>query len=139
MDTDEPRKLVAAAVVVESGKILIAKRRADGNSPNLWEFPGGKIESGETAESCLEREFEEEFLMEIKVGSFLERSNIQTGKNATKLLAYWATPISQPKELNAHSELAWVSPDELLDYELAPADIPIAHSITRQGLPKPSI
>jgi 8-oxo-dGTP diphosphatase len=63
---------VAAALVFHKGKLLITQRRPDDHLPNLWEFPGGKVEAGETFEECLVREIREELGIEISVGELVE-------------------------------------------------------------------
>src|SRR3954470_20029386 len=63
---------VAAALIFHHGELLITQRRPDDHLPNLWEFPGGKVESGETFEACLIREIREELAIEISVGDLVE-------------------------------------------------------------------
>ena len=63
---------VAAALIFRNGKLLITQRRPDDHLPNLWEFPGGKVEPGETFEQCLVREIREELAIEISVGQLVE-------------------------------------------------------------------
>ncbi|HAY21665.1 MAG TPA: hypothetical protein DCY27_05775 [Desulfobacterales bacterium] len=67
-------KNVTAAILINDGKILIAKRGPRDKLPNKWEFPGGKIEHRETPEECLKREMQEEFQIEVMVGEFLGES-----------------------------------------------------------------
>ena len=64
-------KNVTAAILINDGKILIAKRGQRDKLPNKWEFPGGKVEEGETPEECLKREMYEEFQIEVVVGEYL--------------------------------------------------------------------
>jgi 8-oxo-dGTP diphosphatase len=65
---------VTAAIIERDGKILIAKRSSTSSLPNKWEFPGGKVEAGETTEECLARELWEEFNVEVTVGEFFTES-----------------------------------------------------------------
>ncbi len=62
---------VVAACISKESQILLAQRRADDHFPNLWEFPGGKIEPGETREQALKREIKEELNLDIKVGNLI--------------------------------------------------------------------
>ena len=59
---------VTAAIIVDSGKVFIAKRKPPGRMPGMWEFPGGKIEEGETPEQCLKRELHEELGIDAAIG-----------------------------------------------------------------------
>ena len=65
---------VTAAILNYNERLLIAQRKATGKLPNKWEFPGGKVESGETPEDCLKREMEEEFSIDVSVGEYLGES-----------------------------------------------------------------
>lgn len=124
-------KKVAAAVVIKEGRVLLACRKEGDPMAGYWEFPGGKIKEGESAEKCLEREFVEEFSMKIKVGDFIGRSSYHYPHGKIELLAYWAIPLSEPKLLLDHQALDWVKPGKLLHFQLAPADIPIAGEVQR--------
>src|SRR5436853_6359013 len=63
---------VAAGLIFDNGRLLITQRRPEDHLPNLWEFPGGKVEAGETFEHCLVREIREELGIEIAVGRMVE-------------------------------------------------------------------
>lgn len=118
-------KQVTAALLLKAGKILIARRPANDDLAHYWEFPGGKIEEGETPEACLIREMKEELDIEVSVGNFFMESIFSYQQGTIQLLAYWTTWHSGELELMVHSEVAWVERDELINYEFAPADIPI--------------
>lgn len=122
-------KQVTAALLLKEGKILIARRPADDDLANYWEFPGGKIEEGETPEACLIREMKEELNIEVNVGSFFMESIFNYQQGTIQLLAYWTTWHSGELELMVHSEVAWIDRDELINYEFAPADIPIVNRL----------
>ena len=81
-------KQVTAAIWLENGKVLIAKRAAGDRLQNLWEFPGGKIEEGESPQDCLHREMVEEFCVNVSVGDFFGRS-IYTKLSETPLGAFF--------------------------------------------------
>ncbi len=121
---------VAAAVIEKDGKVLIARRRG-GVLDGLWEFPGGKIEPGETPEVCLVRELQEEFAVVIDVGGFVASNIFPVPSGRIELIAYRATHVSGEFTLLDHDEMQWVKPDELSKYNLAPGDIPIAAEILR--------
>ena len=79
---------VTAAILVKDGKILIAKRKNTDKIPNKWEFPGGKIKSDETPETCLKREIREEFGVDITVGNYLGESVYHYDHATIRLCAY---------------------------------------------------
>ena len=123
---DSPPLRVTAAIVLRGSQVLIAKRKAGGPLGGLWEFPGGKVEPGETPEECLARELEEELGVAAEVGRFVTSSQFTYDDREIELLAYEVELGSGPFVLTSHDEVRWVSPAELLDLELAPADVPIA-------------
>ncbi|MDD4556279.1 MAG: (deoxy)nucleoside triphosphate pyrophosphohydrolase [Alphaproteobacteria bacterium] len=114
---------VAAGIICNHGKILIAQRRKKSNFELLWEFPGGKRERGESLQECLAREIMEELGLQIEVGKFFQ-DVICTYENVTiKLSMFFAKPLAEmPLLLNAHEQAKWVSLDELTTYDLVPAD-----------------
>jgi len=114
---------VAAAIIVNGGKILIAQRAENQNLAGKWEFPGGKVESGETPEECLVREIKEELGIKIEVDKFFAESIYRYATGTIKLIAYKARWIEGEYKLSVHSQIKWVKPDELEYYDLAPADI----------------
>jgi 8-oxo-dGTP diphosphatase len=81
---------VTAAILVKDGKILIAKRKSSDKIPDKWEFPGGKLEAGETPRECLKREIQEEFGIDVSVGEFLGESMYHYDLGPIRLLAYRA-------------------------------------------------
>jgi 8-oxo-dGTP diphosphatase len=114
---------VTAAILAKEGKILIARRPASSRLANKWEFPGGKVEAGETPEACLARELKEELDIEVSIGAFLGESVYHYAHGSIRLLAYqtyWDTGGIDPKD---HDEIRWVSLAELDCYEFAPADV----------------
>ena len=113
---------VTAAIFVNDGMLLIAKRKPTGRLPNLWEFPGGKIEPNETPEACLKRELKEEFDVDVTVGEYLG-SNIHTYDFGTiELMALKAFWEKGDFKLLDHDEIRWVFTHELDQFEFAPAD-----------------
>lgn len=121
---------VVAALIENNNKILIAKR-STGNEEVIgkWEFPGGKMEAGETEQQAIEREIKEEFELEIKAKEFIINNQFETPTRTIDLRLYSCEYISGEFKLHDHSEYMWVNPAELLNYDLAPADIPLAEYI----------
>ena len=120
---------VAAAFMIHNTKVLIARRKTPQRLAGKWEFPGGKIEAGETPEACLTRELEEEFGITVKVGEFLAESVHRHDKGAFHILAYHTTWLAGRIVPVDHDRCAWAGPDNLLEYDLLPADIELAKSL----------
>lgn len=121
-------KQVTAGVIRRDGRILIAQRKS-GHLAGKWEFPGGKIEPGETPEQCLERELHEEFKIEVTVGSHVATSVFEYKEITIELLGYEAEYVRGDFVLTDHSQIEWVKPAELPAWDLAPADLPIVQAI----------
>ena len=115
---------VTAAIMFKDGKVLIAKRGVGDRLANKWEFPGGKVEAGETPEECLKREMFEEFRIVVSVGDFLGESVYHYGHGSIRLVAYRASYETGELSLEAHADFAWVTVDQLDDFDFAPADLP---------------
>ena len=122
---------VTAAIIERKGKILIAKRSSDSSLSNKWEFPGGKVEVGEIPEECLARELYEEFAIIVDVGNFITESVYQYEEKAVRLMAFQVYTDEDITTMNAHDDVRWVVAEELLDYDLAPADVPIAREVQK--------
>ena len=123
---------VTAAILEKNGKILIAKRDAGDKLAGKWEFPGGKIEDGESPERCLAREMHEEFDIIVDVGNFLAESIYQYENKTVRLMAFQVYTDSNIITMNAHDDVRWVLPEDLLEYDLADADVPIAREVQRR-------
>lgn len=129
MSTVSPRPVkrrinVVGAVLVRDGKILAARRGADMALPGMWEFPGGKIEDGETHQQALARELAEELLCEAEVGEHVETTTHEYDFGVVTLSTYLCTLVSGEPQVTEHAEIRWLAPDELDDVVWAPADIP---------------
>ncbi len=122
-------KDVTAAVICRNGKILIARRAPGENMAGGWEFPGGKLEESETPEECLRRELLEELGVVADVKDFFFESVYEYHQGAIRLLAYFTDIVEGKIRLSVHDDVQWVGAGELLDYDLLPADIPIAQKL----------
>ena len=123
---------VTAAILSHEGKLLIAKRRSPDFLANKWEFPGGKIEEGETVEACLERELMEEFEIQVSVGDFVGSSTYHYDHISIELLAFKTLMDSGSITLKEHSAYKWVTVSQLPEFEFAPADIPFVEKLIRR-------
>lgn len=123
---------VVAALIEKNNKVLIAKRSTgDPNVIGKWEFPGGKVELGENEFCAIEREIKEEFELDIKAKEFLINNICEYPTKIVDLRLYSCEYIGGKFNLHDHSEYKWVSKDGLLNYDLAPADIPLAEYVNK--------
>lgn len=113
---------VTAAVILNVGKFLICQRPRGKSCELLWEFPGGKIEQGETAEECIVRECQEELGVTLRVlRKFTEVTYDYPGR--TVHLHFFITEITSGELMQKeHVALAWIKPDEVGNYTFCPAD-----------------
>jgi 8-oxo-dGTP diphosphatase len=116
---------VTAAVICREGQIFVARRGPGRHMAGYWEFPGGKVEAGETREACLRRELAEELSIDVEIGRFIGESLYDYGEKTIRLLAYEVTWVGGEIRLKDHDQMAWYTRAELADIELAPADIPL--------------
>jgi len=122
---------IAMAILVHNSKIFVAQRNITKNQGGLWEFPGGKLEAGETLQECLAREFLEEFGKEIAVGDkFAEYTYTYENLGEFRLNAFWAFAKDDViPELNEHMAYKWVTPAEMDELEFCPADLPFIEKL----------
>jgi mutator protein MutT len=112
-----------AGILIHQGKVFIAKRGPEGSFHGCWEFPGGKVEPGESDEAAIAREFDEEFGIEVRALRLLGES-IFPHRGADRVLAAWLidlAPFTRPRLLE-HEEIAWAKASELGDLELVDSD-----------------
>lgn len=122
-------KIVIAGLLIKDSLCLIAKRRVGDSLANLWEFPGGKLEVGETHKECLEREMYEELQINVEVGKFFAETIYEYEFAKIQLFLYWASWREGAMYPAVHDEIAWVDKETLLNYEFVPADIPIVEKL----------
>ena len=123
------RKLVVAALVRDGTKILMSRRRPDQPMPNLWEFPGGKVEPGESPTDALAREVREELGCEVAVGRIHEVVFHAYPDFDLYMLVYEARVVSGTARAVDVAEIAWVDAARLPELDLLPADYPLARAL----------
>ena len=117
---------VVAALIMKDNKILLAKRSTgDVNNLGKWEFPGGKVKNNETEKDALEREIKEEFELIVKAEYFLTNNICKYPNKEIDLKLYKCQYISGEFRLHDHSEYIFVKKEDLLNYDLSQADIPL--------------
>lgn len=121
--------VVAAILINDEHKILIARRKEGKSLGGFWEFPGGKIELGEKPEEALQRELKEEMNIEIEVGEYFDTNVHDYGKVVIKLIAYFAKIKSGTINLIDHDKIEWVSKEEITNFNFAPADVPLVERL----------
>jgi len=121
---------VTAAVIEKEGKILLAQRKEGSALAGKWEFPGGKLEPGETPQACLRRELMEEFGVDTEIGEFVCASRFEYKHLPIELLVYRARHLAGEFKLNDHARIEWVAPADLKNFDLSSADIPVLDFLT---------
>jgi len=120
---------VSAGLVFRNGRLLITQRPAEGHLANLWEFPGGKREAGESFEQCLQRELREELDVDIEVGDLLEELTHRYPEKTVLLRFYRCTLTrSEPRAIGCQA-LAWVQRPELDHYSFPEADARVLEAL----------
>ena len=119
---------VVAAVIKEDDRIF-ATSRGYGEYKGWWEFPGGKIEDGETSEQALIREIREELTVEISVGDLIKTVEYDYPSFHLSMDCFWAEVISGQIELKEAEAARWLSKEELLDVKWLPADLKLLEII----------
>jgi len=127
------KKIVTAAIILNESRVLIGRRKPNQALGGYWEFPGGKVENGESLVDCLKRELQEELGVNAKVSEdiFMLVDHTHDG-GEIQLIAMLADIGDQQPVGTVHDFLAWAPIEELLSYKLAPADIPIAQKIIQK-------
>lgn len=110
------------AAVIRAGNKVFATQRGYGDYKDGWEFPGGKIESGETPEEALKREIYEELDTEIEIGPLITTIEYDYPEFHLSMRCFWATIESGKLVLNEHEAAKWLGKDEIRDVEWLPAD-----------------
>jgi 8-oxo-dGTP diphosphatase len=116
---------VVGAAIVQAGRCLVAQRGPNQNLAGKWEFPGGKVEPGESPDVALAREIQEELGLEILVGQKLGRGVVTSSASQVVLDVYRAAVLAGEIDLREHAQTRWVSAAELDGFDWAEADVPI--------------
>lgn len=120
---------VVGAVLTQGTKILAAQRGEGMSLSGMWEFPGGKIEEGETPQEALRRELEEELLCSAEIGEKVESTEYEYDFGIVILTTFFGTIVDKEPALTEHSEVRWVEAADLGGLPWAPADIPAVNRV----------
>jgi 8-oxo-dGTP diphosphatase len=127
---------VVGAVIYDgaSKKFLVTMRDRNRMRGGLWEFPGGKIDAGESPEEALKREILEELNCEIAVGKQVENYTYSYPELTVRLITYLCTIVSGEPQLSEHEDMKWVSKEEIEELNFPEADLPTVHKIANSNL-----
>jgi 8-oxo-dGTP diphosphatase len=128
-------KRIGVAVINDrTGKILIDRRKNEGEMGGLWEFPGGKIEAGETIKECIKREVKEELNIEVSVGDRLTTITHKYQTFKVTLYVHDCQYVSgKPQPLECE-EIHWVEPIQMNQYQFPQANLQIINLLQQRGI-----
>jgi mutator protein MutT len=122
---------VLAAVLVREGRVLIARRPAHKRHGGLWEFPGGKVEPGESDDDAMARELREE--LGLRLVTLGPVRFVRADPGTPFEIVFLEVAADGEPVAHEHEALAWVLPEELAGYALAPSDAAFAEGYRRPG------
>ncbi len=135
MNLELPHKRIGvAAIWNQAGQILIDRRKSGGTMGGLWEFPGGKIEPGETVAECIEREIREELAIEIAVGEHLISIEHTYRTFHLTLTVHHCQHISGVPQPIESEEIRWVNINDLGNYQFPTANIAIINTLQSSSM-----
>ena len=124
---------VVGAVIVRDGRILCAQRGNAGALPGKWEFPGGKIEQGESPHDALVRELAEELLCKVTVGDLVTTTVHEYDFATISLTTFMCDLLAGEPVLTEHQAVVWLDPSALHSLDWAPADLPAVEFLSGTG------
>ena len=133
---------VTAALIQRQGRILICRRRADQDHPGKWEFPGGKLEPGETPETGLRRELAEELGIEAVIGNEITRYRFQyPGRKQMQLVFFVVSEYQGEPRYSQFAEVRWVPVGHMPSFDFLEGDVEFAKALATGafGLPDPDV
>ncbi|MGM9740210.1 MAG: (deoxy)nucleoside triphosphate pyrophosphohydrolase [Candidatus Cryptobacteroides sp.] len=123
------KQIEVVAAVIRRGNEIFATQRGYGEFKDWWEFPGGKMEAGETPQQALKREINEELDAEINVGSLIQTVEWDYPAFHLTLHCFWCELAGEAFHLNEHEAAAWLDKDNLFSVKWLPADEDILKEI----------
>ncbi|SEL42756.1 (d)CTP diphosphatase [Kosakonia sacchari] len=129
---------VVAAIIERDGKILLAQRPPHADQAGLWEFAGGKVESGETQPQALTRELREELGIDALPACYVASHQREVSGRMIHLHAWHVVAFHGEPTCHYHSALLWCEPADALKQALAPADIPLLEAFMASRAARPA-
>lgn len=126
--------LVTAAIIMDRQRVLLTRRSERGSYPGLWEFPGGKVEAGESPEQALARELAEELGVGICVGDIYQVVYHRYPWGPVLILAYLSRIVQGAIRNQQVADHCWVAAHELDRFQILPADQPIRERLRHEPL-----
>ena len=126
------KSIRVVAAVIRDGNRIFATQKGYGNYKGWWEFPGGKIEEGETPQQALVREIREELDTEIEVGELISHVVYDYPEFHMDMKCYWCTVVSGSLVLKEAEDARWLTKEELFSVKWLPADKDVLEKISRQ-------
>lgn len=127
-------EVVGAIILNDQNEIFCALRSPEMTLPNLWEFPGGKIEQDEKPEDTLRRELFEELQIQVEVGEQVESTFYDYDAFTIQLTTFYAKIVEGTPVLTEHAEFTWLAAEDLHTLEWAAADIPAVQKVQKELL-----
>ena len=116
---------VACAIIEREGAVLAAQRSATMTLPLKWEFPGGKIETGESPEECLNRELKEELGISVRIDTALTPATHSYADLTVTLYPFTCRVAGGTLTMHEHHDLKWIAPERMRELDWAAADLPV--------------
>jgi 8-oxo-dGTP diphosphatase len=124
---------VTCAIILNNNKVLVTQRSEAMKLPMKWEFPGGKIQAGETEEECIQRELKEELGINVRIIKNLTSCEYDYGTFCINLIPFLVEYISGKVQLAEHRDAKWLTKEELIRLDFAPADKPILYELLQSN------
>lgn len=126
------KSIEVVAAVIRRGDQIFATQRGYGDFKDWWEFPGGKMEAGETPQEALAREIREELAAEINVGELIDTVEFDYPAFHLTLHCFWCTLASEALHLNEHEASRWLDRNSLYEVKWLPADESLLEAIRKE-------
>lgn len=120
---------VVCGIIFYGDEVLICRRKPEKSLGGYWEFPGGKVEGSEYFEESLHRELVEELDLNVIINNEFMKGTHEYDYGSIELVSYICRSETKKVKLIDHDQIEWVKVKDLLDWKLAPADIPIAKKL----------